>query len=511
MKNNKMNKKILVYFFCAIVSFLILLIGSKSSFLYPLNDWPDVNIFFTLGKGMVHGKVPYVDLIDQKGPYLYAISGLAYLLSRESFLGFFVLEMISIYFFLLYSWKIIGLYVNGKALWVLPILAAGIVSAKSFVHGGSIEELCLGVFAYSLYSMLLFLRQEDKTKMPLGTLLVNGIWAGIILWSKFTLLGFYIGWMIVVLLVYIGRKQWKSMIQAATIFVGSMVLVTIPWIIYFGINGAIGNWLNVYLYQNIFTYSASDNTTIFMKIAIAIVNAAKSLRVKQNFTYSILVTTGMIYFWCKKPKVVSWAEKLTVIFLGGGMALGIFIGGTKHDYYGLPLSVFSVLGGILLMQAFEFIKKLKLGNSKLLYGIWCFVLLGICMLITYRYSDNVYLLKVKKEQMPQYRFKEIISQSEDQTLLNYGFLDGGFYTVCNQVPTVPYFCWLNSNSNEIMKVQQNYILDGKTEFVVTWSVTMQEIEVLEKWPVVSEVYQLADYQYFFFEGDMRTYALYKKR
>ena len=136
-----MNKKILVYFFCAIVSFLILLIGSKSSFLYPLNGWPDVNIFFTLGKGMVHGKVPYVDLIDQKGPYLYAISGLAYLLSRESFLGFFVLEMISIYFFLLYSWKIIGLYVNGKALWVLPILAAGIVSAKSFVHGGSIEEL----------------------------------------------------------------------------------------------------------------------------------------------------------------------------------------------------------------------------------------------------------------------------------------------------------------------------------------------------------------------------------
>ena len=29
--------------------------------------------------------------------------------------------------------------------------------------------------------------------------------------------------------------------------------------------------------------------------------------------------------------------------------------------------------------------------------------------------------------------------------------------------------------------------------------------------VVSDYYDLVDYQYFFFEGDMRTYALYKKK
>ena len=460
---------------------------------------------------MVHGKIPYVDLMDHKGPYLYAISGIVYLLSQESFFGYFILEMLSMYFFLFYSWKIIGLYTNGKALWVLPILAAGIVSAKSFVHGGSMEELCLGFFAYSLYSLLLFLRQKEKEKMPLGTVFINGIWAGLILWSKFTLLGLYIGWMIVVILIYLIRKQWKNMLQATAIFLGAMVLVTIPWVIYFGIYGAISDWLKVYLYDNIFTYTSGNKTSIFMKIWIAILNTAKSLRVKQNFTYSVLVTIGMIYFWCKKPETVSWTEKFTVLFLGVGMALGIFIGGTKHDYYGLPLSVFSLLGGILLIEAFAFTRRINWMQSNILYGICCVVLLGTCMFTTYRLSDNSYLLKVKKEEMPQYRFKEIITQSEDQSLLNYGFLDGGFYTVCNQVPSVPYFCWTNANPTAITKEQQKYLQDGATEFVVTWNASIQEKEALEEWPVVSENYHLIDYQYFYFEGDMRTYTLYQKK
>lgn len=46
-----------------------LAVCSKSSFLYPLNDWVDVNCFFTVGRGMLHGLVPYRDLYEQKGTY----------------------------------------------------------------------------------------------------------------------------------------------------------------------------------------------------------------------------------------------------------------------------------------------------------------------------------------------------------------------------------------------------------------------------------------------------------
>ena len=58
------------FLFAALAAFLTITVCSKSSFLYPLNDWVDVNCFFTVGRGMLHGLVPYRDLYEQKGDLL---------------------------------------------------------------------------------------------------------------------------------------------------------------------------------------------------------------------------------------------------------------------------------------------------------------------------------------------------------------------------------------------------------------------------------------------------------
>lgn len=55
--------------FCLVTAFAGLMICSRSSFLYPYNDWNDANSYFTMGKGMMNGLVIYRDLYDQKGPY----------------------------------------------------------------------------------------------------------------------------------------------------------------------------------------------------------------------------------------------------------------------------------------------------------------------------------------------------------------------------------------------------------------------------------------------------------
>ena len=62
------RKNVLQALYCLLLSFGVLTVCSKNSFLYPLNDWVDVNCFFTVGRGVRHGLVPYLDLYDQKGP-----------------------------------------------------------------------------------------------------------------------------------------------------------------------------------------------------------------------------------------------------------------------------------------------------------------------------------------------------------------------------------------------------------------------------------------------------------
>ena len=110
IKNIKKKYKKVI--FCFILALVSLLICSESSPLYPLNDWFDANIYFTVGKGMVNGFVPYLDLFDHKGPIIYLIYGIGSLISSSSFIGVFILEVISFTIFLYYIYKIFLFHYN---------------------------------------------------------------------------------------------------------------------------------------------------------------------------------------------------------------------------------------------------------------------------------------------------------------------------------------------------------------------------------------------------------------
>ena len=72
-----------------------------------------------------------------------------------------------------------------------------------------------------------------------------------------------------------------------------------------------------------------------------------------------------------------------------------------------------------------------------------------------------------KEAYPQVQFAEIIRQSEDPTLLNYGFLDGGFYMAADLLPSCKAFCKLNAPIPEMLQLQEDALQNGTCEFVVT--------------------------------------------
>lgn len=516
MKLWKRNcKQFYVGLFCFLTAAVLLMICSKSSPLYPFNDWPDVNMFITMGKGMLHGRVPFVDLLEQKGPYAYAAGGIAYLISPRGFAGYFLLELAGMFSFLFYAYQTIRLYTDEPALWVLPLLSTGVVSAKSFVHGGSLEELSLGIFAYAIYSLLSFLKDVDKDSMPTAVLALNGMWAGILFWSKFTLLGLYMAWVIVVAAEFLHRKKWKDCVRSVGIFLGAMFATTIPWLIYFGVHHAIGAWLQAYLWDNIFGYAKWGETSLAGKFWAAILNMLRSLKDKGNFSYSLLVAQGAVSYVCLPAKTAAWKEKFTVAFMGICMGVGIFIGETKHDYYGLPLAVFSMFGGVgLSVLPNRWIQRLQTSFEKManpVYAVFLTLVLAAGACAAYRISPNTELLSVKREQMPQFRFAERMADASDRTLLNYGFLDGGFYTVLGEVPNVRAYCILNRNSIAMLEEQNEYVREGKTQFVVTWKAYRASEEELVALPVVSDYYDLVDYLYFAFEGDMRTYALYEKK
>ena len=82
-----------LFLFSFAVAFLVITVCSRSSFLYPINDWVDSQCFFTTGRAMFNGSVLYRDIYEQKGPLLYFVHGLAGLVSETNFIGVYLVEV----------------------------------------------------------------------------------------------------------------------------------------------------------------------------------------------------------------------------------------------------------------------------------------------------------------------------------------------------------------------------------------------------------------------------------
>ena len=149
-----MKKNRNLFLFSMILSAIYIGLGSKSSPLYPLNDWVDINCFFTMGRGILDGLVPYRDLYEQKGPVLYLVYALLALFSRDSYVGVYLLEVLTYGLFLYFSGLLAQLYLGKtRAIYFLvTILGAAIITSWSFTHGGSVEQLSL--FATTIEPML---------------------------------------------------------------------------------------------------------------------------------------------------------------------------------------------------------------------------------------------------------------------------------------------------------------------------------------------------------------------
>ncbi|MDO4371621.1 MAG: hypothetical protein Q4D43_09875, partial [Clostridia bacterium] len=68
---------------------------------------------------------------------------------------------------------------------------------------------------------------------------------------------------------------------------------------------------------------------------------------------------------------------------------------------------------------------------------------------------------------PQWKFAQEINKTENPTLLNVGFLDGGFYLAADVIPTERWFCTLNVNKDQCLQAQSEAIESGRVDYAVT--------------------------------------------
>lgn len=446
------NKKVLLYIL--VISIVAITICSKSSPFYPLNDWVDSNIYMSIGKSMLDGKVPYRDLYDHKGPFIFALHAIASIVSRTSFLGVWFIEIACAFFFLFYSFKSLSLFCNKHALFWLPLIALLTYTSLSFAHGDSAEELSLPFLAYAMWIGLNAI--HNKKYPSTWQLIAIGITSGCIFWMKYTVIGLYIGWFIA-LAVFIPKdrklKQIWSLVWKIAL---GVIISTLPWLLYFGINHSIEDWLKVYFFDNFQYYPTERTVNILFHIVIHL-----GLNIKDIFTYNassiIFLIVGVVYLFFKKK--IKYAYYFILLFISSYFIT--YAGNVRHSYAPLVFSVFLVCGFICI-DALLYNRLYPFITSRL----WKFLYLALFIVLLYVLSSNTYMLQYDKEDLPQYKFKAIIDQTPDAKVLMYKSMDTGVYTVCNIDPEFKYFFYPNLQNEELEMEQKLYITEKECDYAI---------------------------------------------
>lgn len=432
-------------------------------------DYVDINIIFSVGKSFWRGKLVYRDLFEHKGPLMYAITAVASLVSSKSFVGVWMIEIASASIFLIAAKKIIRTIRPEASGWLLPVVAYLIYHSRAFV-GGAAEEFCLPMLGIA---MLIGIRSIMDNRMPtFRESILLGVTASIVFWIKYNMVGFYIGF----LLLFIGLawkdRKWKSLWTAVKGAAAGLLIVTLPILIFFGVNNALDDLFRVYFLNNVTNYA--NRLDFLYQGYYALTGTLETIRVNPLCWAVIVLGILELSLITKKFRLV-----LLILVTGFFTAWFVYCGGMSFNYYGFIL---------LLFMIFSAAYEPPLGK----YANTVFPLLvtSVCVALfsgrTIRPADPNAV-----KAMPQFVLTEEIRDS-DVSLLTYDYFDAGFYTAGNLYPPVYHFTMTNCIVEETSEVQKRYVLDGITEYIVSnedlsFADNYQAVKQCEDWTLYRKI------------------------
>lgn len=495
MRNNVAKAK--PYIFVIMITLCIFTICATTSPLYGFCD--ESHCFFSVGKAILNGKVLYKDILEQKGLLIYLIQIPAYLISHTTFLGVWIIQSILVAISAFFAYKS-ALFIVEKELYAFVatcLMYLVIFVSDALASAQIVEVYLLPCFSYALFCSLKYFSKIENVQKRV--FLINGIMAGIVMWTKYSLLGFYFIWMATICIFFLIKKRLKEAIVDGVIFISGMIIVSIPCILYFFVNNAVYDLIKYYLQGNIANYGT--DITIINLIYGYVETIIFHLR--NNFVFiGALVIGGVGVLLNRK---INFFVKINLLFSVIAQFLVIFLHGSMYSYYFFAFAAFVILGTSSFVQVLFGIFRVGNGAGKT-FNILMAVLGVACILVALLFKPSPRQFMKDPADLAQYKFAKIMREKTDiPTLLEYGYLDGGFYTVADIVPSTWAYCKLNWDNDDMEKDQLNTISNQLTDFVVTRSGIEIPQELFDNYRLIAETTQYrVDMQYTYYLWEKKT-------
>ena len=262
-------------FFYVLCEIACVLLAVMMAFFIATNNSPlfleigaDNAIFLTVGKAITQGWVPYVDIVENKGPVLFLLNALPQFF-MEGTLGVFIIEalmMVGATLLMLNAARKIQGEKRSALCAVAPVGLYFATLTNSINSGNFGEEYNLFLLVVGLWALVRAVTGEKKRQWASPFLLgFSFATIALIKVSDVPACGviilFYLIWMALE-----KRPFWKDFFAC----VAGMALIAVPVFIYLGVNGAIGPMFEEYILSN-FSHVGGAEEMGFVEARLAMI------------------------------------------------------------------------------------------------------------------------------------------------------------------------------------------------------------------------------------------------
>jgi len=308
----------------------------------------DSIIFQAIGKCWIEGLLPYVGIFENKGPMLFAIDALGYLIYPRY--GIMLLQIPFMYFSLLFMWRAINLYWSLRATFIFWLFMI-FWRASVFYEGNRTEEYSMPFLLAATYFFLNYLKEEKNFLPPIiGFIYGLGFGACVLLR---TTNGLPICCYVLLTTIFlIQAVAFKNIWQNFLSFCRGFVVICLPFVIYFVAHGALYDMIHGTILINI-NHATGYNPTRqeFLNYVIP------HIIIRCNILFSLIATSTFAIFLNHKSKL-AWSG----LFTGAAMLILLM---KSRPFYGYP----ELIAGVLPLL-FVVIYELKTILSPLLKKLW---------------------------------------------------------------------------------------------------------------------------------------------
>lgn len=476
----KLSRKSYLFLFLLVSIWFMSFCSYTSPFFY-FDYSPDNNCFFTVGKALMHGIIPYKDVFEQKGPYVYLIHGIAYLINHYSLVGIFPFEVISLFFTIYIVYKIALLYTDREYAYVVAILSPTFQLFHPYYdYGDTVESLLFPAMLSLIYVVLR--GDKDNFNISRTSWVLQGFLVGLTFLMKYTLLGSWIIFYISIFTYYLIHKFWRKIIKLIQWSLVGFLLAVLPWLIFFILTKSLPAFIHVYFYENMHTYMLSNNS-FFAKFIESLTIYSSFLR--DDPLIFLCGFLGYVYLLASNTIFKTTVGKTIFVLMMIVNAAFIVYGyhpSQVYQYYELAFFPY-----LLVPMAFIIIRLLNHFKFKVNSQNESFVIMGsilISFFLVLGVNNNILSSRIfpnnasvtlrttnHPQEPAQIVFGNIMRKESNShpTMLNYGSIDMGFYTTSGALPSNYYFQNYNisyQKDSRILDDQQNTIKEHKVQWIV---------------------------------------------